>query len=49
MTVSKVISDRMERAELTERINAVDRYLVSEDPQVRLGEREVDAHERPAA
>lgn len=43
MTVSKVISDRRERAELTERINAVDRYLVSEDPQVRLGEPEVDA------
>jgi ParB/RepB/Spo0J family partition protein len=43
MTVSKVISDRKERVELTERINAVDRYLVSEDPQVRLGEPEVDA------
>jgi ParB/RepB/Spo0J family partition protein len=43
MPVSKVISDRKERAELTERINAVDRYLVSEDPQVRLGEPEVDA------
>ena len=43
MTVSKVISDRKERAELTGRINAVDRYLISEDPQVRLGEPEVDA------
>lgn len=43
MTVGKVIADRAERAELTERVNALDRYLVSEDPQVRLGEPEVDA------
>lgn len=43
MTVGKVITDRKERAELTERVNALDRYLVSEDPQVRLGEPEVDA------
>jgi ParB/RepB/Spo0J family partition protein len=43
MTVGEVIADRKERAELTERVNALDRYLVSEDPQVRLGEPEVDA------
>jgi hypothetical protein len=40
MTVSKVIPDRRERVELTERINAVDRYLVSEDPQIHLAELE---------
>lgn len=38
MMVSNVITDRTERAGLTERINAVDRYLVSEDPQFRLAE-----------
>jgi hypothetical protein len=43
ITVSKVISGPKERKELAERINAVDRYLVSEDPQVRLDESEVDA------
>jgi ParB/RepB/Spo0J family partition protein len=43
MTVGQVIADRAERAELVERVNAMDRYLVSEDPQVRLGEPEVDA------
>jgi hypothetical protein len=43
ITVNKVISDPQERKELAERINSVDRYLVSEDPQVRLDESEVDA------
>lgn len=43
MTVSRVISGRRERAELAERINTVDRNLASEDPQVCLGEPEVDA------
>jgi ParB/RepB/Spo0J family partition protein len=43
ITVSKVISDPQERQELAERINAADRYLVSEDPQVRLDETEIDA------
>lgn len=43
MTVGKVIVDRKERAELVERVNALDRYLTSEDPQVRLGEPEIDA------
>lgn len=43
MTVSRVIADRSERAELTERVNALDRYLTSEDPQVRLAEPEIDA------
>jgi ParB/RepB/Spo0J family partition protein len=43
ITVAKVISDPKERAELTDRINAADRYLVSEDPQVRLEEADLDA------
>jgi len=43
ITVSKVISDLKERTELAERINAADRYLVSEDPPVRLDETEIDA------
>jgi ParB/RepB/Spo0J family partition protein len=43
ITVSEVISDPQERKELAERINAADRYLVSEDPQVRLDEIEIDA------
>jgi len=41
--VSKVISDRAVRAELVDRVNALDRYLTSEDPQVRLEEPEIDA------
>jgi ParB/RepB/Spo0J family partition protein len=43
ITVAKVISDPVERAELTERLNASDRYMVSEDPPVRLDESEIDA------
>jgi ParB/RepB/Spo0J family partition protein len=43
ITVSRVISDPQEQKELAERINAVDRYLVAEDPQVRLDETEIDA------
>jgi hypothetical protein len=43
VTVSQVISDPEERAELTERINAVDSYYASEDPQVRFEEAEIDA------
>jgi ParB/RepB/Spo0J family partition protein len=41
--VSQVIADRTQRAELSERINALDRYLRSDDPDVRFGEAEVDA------
>jgi ParB/RepB/Spo0J family partition protein len=43
ITVSKVIPDPKERAELTDRINAADRYLASEDPQVRLEDSDLDA------
>jgi ParB/RepB/Spo0J family partition protein len=43
ITIGKVIADPKERKELAERINAVDRHLASEDPQVRLDESEVDA------
>jgi len=43
VTVSQVITDSEERKELAERINAVDRYLVSEDPQVHFAEAELDA------
>ncbi|HTT95232.1 MAG TPA: ParB/RepB/Spo0J family partition protein [Solirubrobacterales bacterium] len=43
VTVGKVIADRTEREELVERVNGLNPYLVSEDPQVRLGEPEADA------
>jgi ParB/RepB/Spo0J family partition protein len=41
--VSKVVTDPKEREELTGRINALDRYLASEDPRVRFEEAEIDA------
>lgn len=43
ITVSKVIPDPKERAELVKRINAADPYLASEDPQVRLEDSDLDA------
>jgi ParB/RepB/Spo0J family partition protein len=41
--VSTVIADPEERQELTDRVNAADPYMASEDPRVRFEEADLDA------